>query len=91
MHVFMRPTARCVQITVSEMHQMTRRAICARPWNKGFGAQVADVVGGPTAPSHEFQRAAASQSVPGEFSELKRVRDGQPRLEKLFVPTWRGF
>ena len=31
-------------------------------------------MGGRTAPLDEFQRAAASQSVPGEFSELKHTR-----------------
>ena len=42
--------------------------------DKGFVAQVADVVGGRTAPMDAHQRSIASQSVPGEFSEIKHVR-----------------
>ena len=42
--------------------------------DKGFVAQVADVVGGRTAPMDAHQKAIASQSVPGEFSEIKHVR-----------------
>mmetsp|Transcript_43821 Transcript_43821/g.70433 ORF Transcript_43821/g.70433 Transcript_43821/m.70433 type:complete len:228 (-) Transcript_43821:338-1021(-) len=42
--------------------------------DKGFVAQVADVVGGRTAPMDAHQKAIASDSVQGEFSELKHVR-----------------
>ena len=42
--------------------------------DKGFVAQVADVVGGRTAPMDAHQQAIARQTVPGEFSEIKHVR-----------------
>lgn len=42
--------------------------------DKGFVAQVADVVGGRTAPMDDNQKAIASKSVQGEFSEHKHVR-----------------
>lgn len=42
--------------------------------DKGFVAQVADVVGGRSAPMNEEQRAEAEKTVVGEFSDVKHVR-----------------
>ncbi|XP_020528339.1 peptidyl-prolyl cis-trans isomerase CYP23 isoform X2 [Amborella trichopoda] len=42
--------------------------------DKGFVAQVADVVGGRTAPMNEVQREEAEKTVVGEFSDVKHVR-----------------
>ncbi|KAM3264988.1 Peptidyl-prolyl cis-trans isomerase CYP23 [Capsicum chinense] len=42
--------------------------------DKGFVAQVADVVGGRTAPMNEEQKVEAEKTVVGEFSEVKHVR-----------------
>lgn len=42
--------------------------------DKGFVAQVADVVGGRTAPMNEDQRLEAEKTVVGEFSNVKHVR-----------------
>ncbi|XP_077225099.1 cyclophilin-like peptidyl-prolyl cis-trans isomerase family protein [Tasmannia lanceolata] len=42
--------------------------------DKGFVAQVADVVGGRTAPMNEEQREEAVKTVVGEFSNVKHVR-----------------
>ncbi|KAF9673283.1 hypothetical protein SADUNF_Sadunf10G0008100 [Salix dunnii] len=42
--------------------------------DKGFVAQVADVVGGRSAPMNEEQRKEAKKTVVGEFSEVKHVR-----------------
>ncbi|XP_044494390.1 peptidyl-prolyl cis-trans isomerase CYP23 isoform X2 [Mangifera indica] len=42
--------------------------------DKGFVAQVADVVGGRSAPMNEEQRLEAEKTVIGEFSDVKHVR-----------------
>ncbi|KAF8378414.1 hypothetical protein HHK36_029753 [Tetracentron sinense] len=42
--------------------------------DKGFVAQVADVVGGRTAPLNEEQKEEAEKTVIGEFSDVKHVR-----------------
>ena len=42
--------------------------------DKGFVAQVADVMGGRSAPMNEEQRKEAKKTVVGEFSEVKHVR-----------------
>ncbi|KAK2994656.1 hypothetical protein RJ640_007837 [Escallonia rubra] len=42
--------------------------------DKGFVAQVADVVGGRTAPLNEEQRQEAEKTIVGEFSSVKHVR-----------------
>ncbi|OWM75955.1 peptidyl-prolyl cis-trans isomerase CYP23 [Punica granatum] len=42
--------------------------------DKGFVAQVADVVGGRTAPMNDEQRLEAEKTIVGEFSEVKHVR-----------------
>ena len=42
--------------------------------DKGFVAQVADVVGGRLAPMNEEQRREAEKTVIGEFSKVKHVR-----------------
>ncbi|KAG6758835.1 hypothetical protein POTOM_035296 [Populus tomentosa] len=42
--------------------------------DKGFVAQVADVVGGRSAPMNEEQRKEAKKTVVGEFSDVKHVR-----------------
>lgn len=42
--------------------------------DRGFVAQVADVVGGRTAPMNEEQRLEAEKTVVGEFSQVKHVR-----------------
>ncbi|KAI8527314.1 hypothetical protein RHMOL_Rhmol12G0066100 [Rhododendron molle] len=42
--------------------------------DKGFVAQVADVVGGRTAPMNEEQKVEAEKKVVGEFSDVKHVR-----------------
>lgn len=42
--------------------------------DKGFVAQVADVVGGRSAPMNEEQRKEAEKTVIGEFSSVKHVR-----------------
>ncbi|KAG0471701.1 hypothetical protein HPP92_016247 [Vanilla planifolia] len=42
--------------------------------DKGFVAQVADVVGGRTAPMNEKQQLEAEKTVIGEFSRVKHVR-----------------
>ncbi|XP_058084016.1 peptidyl-prolyl cis-trans isomerase CYP23 [Magnolia sinica] len=42
--------------------------------DRGFVAQVADVVGGRTAPMNEDQREEAEKTVIGEFSDVKHVR-----------------
>ncbi|EEF42161.1 peptidyl-prolyl cis-trans isomerase CYP23 [Ricinus communis] len=42
--------------------------------DKGFVAQVADVVGGRSAPMNEEQRKEAQKTVIGEFSHVKHVR-----------------
>ncbi|XP_012067611.1 peptidyl-prolyl cis-trans isomerase CYP23 isoform X2 [Jatropha curcas] len=42
--------------------------------DKGFVAQVADVVGGRSAPMNEEQRKEAEKTVIGEFSDVKHVR-----------------
>ncbi|KAM0936160.1 putative peptidylprolyl isomerase [Dioscorea sansibarensis] len=42
--------------------------------DKGFVAQVADVVGGRTAPMNEEQRMEAEKTIVGEFSKVKHVR-----------------
>nr|AAV88079.1 putative cyclophilin type peptidyl-prolyl cis-trans isomerase [Ipomoea batatas] len=42
--------------------------------DKGFVAQVADVVGGRTVPMNEEQRVEAEKTVKGEFSDVKHVR-----------------
>ncbi|KAL6350579.1 hypothetical protein AAG906_019226 [Vitis piasezkii] len=42
--------------------------------DRGFVAQVADVVGGRSAPMNEEQREEAVKTVVGEFSDVKHVR-----------------
>lgn len=42
--------------------------------DKGFVAQVADVVGGRTAPMNKEQSMEAEKTVIGEFSDVKHVR-----------------
>ncbi|TKY69703.1 Peptidyl-prolyl cis-trans isomerase CYP23 [Spatholobus suberectus] len=42
--------------------------------DKGFVAQVADVMGGRSAPMNEEQKREAKKTVVGEFSEVKHVR-----------------
>jgi len=42
--------------------------------DRGFVAQVADVVGGRTAPMNEEQRLEAVKTVVGEFSKVKHIR-----------------
>lgn len=42
--------------------------------DKGFVAQVADVVGGREAPLNEEQREEGEKTVPGEFSKVQHVR-----------------
>ncbi|RAL37642.1 hypothetical protein DM860_000336 [Cuscuta australis] len=42
--------------------------------DKGFVAQVADVVGERTVPMNEEQRVEAEKTVKGEFSDVKHVR-----------------
>jgi hypothetical protein len=42
--------------------------------DKGFVAQVADVMGGRTAPMNLEQRLEAEKNVVGEFSNVKHVR-----------------
>ena len=42
--------------------------------DRGFVAQVADVVGGRSAPMNEEQREEAVKMVVGEFSDLEHVR-----------------
>lgn len=42
--------------------------------DKAFVAQVADVVGGRSAPMNEVQRVEAEKTVIGEFSDVKHVR-----------------
>ncbi|CAK9137108.1 unnamed protein product [Ilex paraguariensis] len=42
--------------------------------DQGFVAQVADVVGGRTAPMNDEQRMEAEKTVVGEFSDVKHVR-----------------
>lgn len=42
--------------------------------DKGFVAQVADVVGGRSAPMNEEQRILAGKTVVGEFSDVKHVK-----------------
>lgn len=42
--------------------------------DKGFVAQVADVLGGRSAPMNELQRMEAGKTVVGEFSDVKHVR-----------------
>lgn len=42
--------------------------------DKGFVAQVADVVGGRSAPMNEEQIKEAKKTVVGEFSDVKHVR-----------------
>ncbi|KMT07102.1 hypothetical protein BVRB_6g154290 [Beta vulgaris subsp. vulgaris] len=42
--------------------------------DKGFVAQVADVVGGRTAPMNAEQRKESQKTVVGEFSKVKHVR-----------------
>ena len=42
--------------------------------DKGFVAQVADVIGGREAPLNEEQRDEGEKTVPGEFSKVKHVR-----------------
>jgi len=42
--------------------------------DKGFVAQVADVLGGRSAPLSPRQREEGSKAVPGEFSDVKHVR-----------------
>ncbi|XP_059447893.1 peptidyl-prolyl cis-trans isomerase CYP23-like [Corylus avellana] len=42
--------------------------------DKGFVAQVADVVGGRSAPMNEEQRKEAEKTVVGEFSQVKHVK-----------------
>ncbi|KAE9595603.1 hypothetical protein Lal_00030732 [Lupinus albus] len=42
--------------------------------DKGFVAQVADVMGGRSAPMNEEQRKEAGKTVVGEFSKVKHVR-----------------
>ncbi|CAK9871730.1 unnamed protein product [Sphagnum jensenii] len=42
--------------------------------DKGFVAQVADVMGGREAPVNEEQRQEGEKTVPGEFSKVKHVR-----------------
>ncbi|KAH9709495.1 peptidyl-prolyl cis-trans isomerase CYP23 [Citrus sinensis] len=47
---------------------------CNEEVDKGFVAQVADVVGGRSAPMNEVQRVEAEKTVIGEFSDVKHVR-----------------
>ena len=42
--------------------------------DKGFVAQVADVVGGRSAPMNEEQKKEAEKTLIGEFSNVKHVR-----------------
>ncbi|XP_030961601.1 peptidyl-prolyl cis-trans isomerase CYP23 [Quercus lobata] len=42
--------------------------------DKGFVAQVADVVGGRTAPMNEEQRREGEKTVVGEFSDVKHLK-----------------
>jgi len=42
--------------------------------DRGFVAQVADVIGGREAPLNSEQRAEGEKTVPGEFSKVKHVR-----------------
>ncbi|GER41428.1 peptidyl-prolyl cis-trans isomerase [Striga asiatica] len=63
--------------------------------DKGFVAQVADVVGGRTAPMNEMQKLEAEKTIVGEFSEVKHVRGilsmGRVELGLLVRRVrWRG-
>lgn len=42
--------------------------------DKGFVAQVADVIGGREAPMNAEQRQEGKKTIPGEFSQVKHVR-----------------
>lgn len=42
--------------------------------DRGFVAQVADVIGGREVPLNAEQRAEGEKTVPGEFSKVKHVR-----------------
>lgn len=42
--------------------------------DRGFVAQVADVLGGRTAPMNDEQREEAEKTIVGEFSDVKHVR-----------------
>lgn len=42
--------------------------------DRGFVAQVADVIGGREAPLNAEQRTEGEKTVPGEFSKVKHVR-----------------
>jgi len=42
--------------------------------DRGFVAQVADVIGGREAPLNAEQRAEGEKTVPGEFSKVKHIR-----------------
>lgn len=54
--------------------------------DKGFVAQVADVVGGRSAPMNEEQIKEAKKTVVGEFSDVKHVRGilSMGRLSSFF-------
>lgn len=54
--------------------------------DKGFVAQVADVVGGRLAPMNEEQRTEAEKTVVGEFSDVKHVR-GILSMGRLVLST----
>lgn len=45
-----------------------------RQVDKGFVAQVADVIGGREAPMNAEQRQEGKKTIPGEFSQVKHVR-----------------
>lgn len=54
--------------------------------DKGFVAQVADVVGGRSAPMNEEQRVEAEKTVIGEFSDVKHVR-GILSMGRYHIPV----
>ncbi|TYK22164.1 peptidyl-prolyl cis-trans isomerase CYP23 isoform X1 [Cucumis melo var. makuwa] len=68
--------------------------------DKGFVAQVADVVGGRLAPMNEEQKMEAEKTVVGEFSDVKHVRgilsmgrlwDQMVKMDKGSVSTTNFF
>lgn len=55
--------------------------------DKGFVAQVADVMGGRSAPMNDEQRREAKKTVVGEFSDVKHVR-GILSMGRLGLSWW---
>ncbi|KAK6931213.1 Cyclophilin-type peptidyl-prolyl cis-trans isomerase domain [Dillenia turbinata] len=60
--------------------------------DKGFVAQVADVIGGREAPMNEEQRMEAKKTIIGEFSDVKHVRGilsmGRVGVDVTTVDKW---